>query len=478
MSKVRLSLLAVLLVTIISLPLFAMKSSGCIVREQGAGYKAGSYNITRAAVVSIINVKEFGAKGDGETDDTAALQNAVDSLSPGGGTVVFPPGTYITKDQITVRDKVSLIGSGINVTVIKNINNTHILRLDDGASDLIVRGLTLDGNKGITGYGILAVTANKNITIESCKVCNTGSIGILFSNPGIENIIIRDNILSDIGSSRIEHAGYEGNGLYLGGGAGRIQVYRNSISRVYGHACVFMAGVKDITVSDNHLFDTRYRAIQCFGNGNRNVLIENNNIYNTGAINDSGEALGCNGILIDSSDAPPRSFTIRGNTLANIGENGIECWSGAIIEGNTIDRTGYRSDLAGDSKEGIHICSGSIVKNNTVKNTGTKGIELNAIDAVYKDTVIEENIIANVGIEGKWQVGIRIVADGPQALVDNITIRKNTIGDDQEYPTTMTGINVFRTNGGLLGENIYVQNNYIEGSVKSKLDLDRTVRTR
>ncbi|MFX4262551.1 glycosyl hydrolase family 28-related protein [Pelotomaculum propionicicum] len=478
MSKVRLSMLALLLVILISLPLSAMKSSGCIVRDNGDADKAGSDNNNRAAGVSLINVKDFGAKGDGETDDTAALQQAINSLAPDGGTVVFSPGTYITSNQITVRDKVSLIGSGTNVTAIKNINNTHILRLDKDASDLTVRGLTLDGNKGLTGYGILAVTANKNIVIESCRICNTGSIGILFSNPGIENVIIRDNVLYDIGSSRIEHAGYEGNGLYLGGGASRIQVHRNSISRVYGHACVFIAGAKDITVSENRLFDTRYRAIQCFGNGNRNVLIEKNSIYNTGAINDSGKALGCNGILIDSSDAPLYSFTIRANNLANIGENGIECWSGAIIEGNTINRTGYRSDLEGDSKEGIHICSGSIVRNNTVKNTGTKGIELNAIETVYKDTVIEENTIKNVGTGGKWQVGIRVVADGPQAFVDNIIIRNNTIGDDQGNPTTMTGINVFRTNGGTLGENIFVQYNRIDSSVKRKLDLDRIVRTR
>lgn len=478
MSKFRLSLLAILLVTIISLPLFAMKSSGCIDRDNGPGYKAVSDNNTRAAGVTLIDVKDFGAKGDGETDDTAALQNAVDYLAREGGAVVFSPGTYITSGQVTVKDKVSLIGSGINVTTIKNINNTHILRLDNDASDLTVRGLTLDGNKGLTGYGMLAVTANKNIVVENCKICNTGSIGVLFSNPGIENIIIRDNILSDIGSSRIDHAGYEGNGLYLGGGAGRIQVHRNSISRVYGHACVFIAGAKDITVTENRLFDTRYRAVQCFGNGNRNVLIENNSIYNTGAINDSGKALGCNGILIDSSDAPQYSFTIRGNTLANIGENGIECWSGAIIEGNTINRTGYRRDLEGDSREGIHVCSGSIVRKNTVLNAGTKGIELNAIGTVYKDTVIEENTITNVGMEGKWQVGIRVVADGPQALVDDVIIRNNNIGDDQGYPTTMTGINVFRTNGGTLGNNILVQGNHIDGSVKRKLDLDRIVRTR
>lgn len=63
---------------------------------------------TPAAEV-VVNVRQLGAKGDGKTLDTAAIQQAFDQVRQGGGIVVFPPGTYISApltlkgDRITVR---------------------------------------------------------------------------------------------------------------------------------------------------------------------------------------------------------------------------------------------------------------------------------------------------------------------------------------------------------------------------------------
>ncbi|MHB1688352.1 MAG: glycoside hydrolase family 28 protein [Ignavibacteriaceae bacterium] len=45
---------------------------------------------------SFYNVKDFGAKGDGLTIDTKPLQEAIDKCANQGGTVLFPPGKYLT----------------------------------------------------------------------------------------------------------------------------------------------------------------------------------------------------------------------------------------------------------------------------------------------------------------------------------------------------------------------------------------------
>jgi polygalacturonase len=44
----------------------------------------------------VANVRDFGAAGDGKTDDTKAILKALDSLPQGGGVVFFPPGHYLT----------------------------------------------------------------------------------------------------------------------------------------------------------------------------------------------------------------------------------------------------------------------------------------------------------------------------------------------------------------------------------------------
>lgn len=60
-----------------------------------------------------VNPRQYGAKGDGVTNDLPEVQDAVDTqFSRGGGTVFFTPGTYKFDSQLTVQDKVSLQGTG------------------------------------------------------------------------------------------------------------------------------------------------------------------------------------------------------------------------------------------------------------------------------------------------------------------------------------------------------------------------------
>jgi hypothetical protein len=68
-----------------------------------------------------VSVKDFGAVGDGVTDDTAAIQAAIDSLTSIGGTVFFPAGNYKISSTLLIRySRIGLIGDGLLASVISN----------------------------------------------------------------------------------------------------------------------------------------------------------------------------------------------------------------------------------------------------------------------------------------------------------------------------------------------------------------------
>ena len=60
-----------------------------------------------AAAAATFDVRDFGAKGDGAAKDTAALQKAIDAAGQQGGTVLVPPGKYLS-GTIHLRSNVTL----------------------------------------------------------------------------------------------------------------------------------------------------------------------------------------------------------------------------------------------------------------------------------------------------------------------------------------------------------------------------------
>jgi hypothetical protein len=75
-----------------------------------AGVDAVTTNV-QAKLRESVSVQDFGAVGDGTTDDTTAIQNALDSLSATGGVVYAPEGQYRLTAKITIPSFVKLQGA-------------------------------------------------------------------------------------------------------------------------------------------------------------------------------------------------------------------------------------------------------------------------------------------------------------------------------------------------------------------------------
>lgn len=109
----------------------------------------------------VIDARKLGAVGDGKTDDTAALQRAIDAAGEKTGAVFVPPGVYMTR-ELHVRTGVSLTGvPGWNYS----FGGGSVLHLLDASSECLldlteargatIQGLSLDGaNLGSEIHGI------------------------------------------------------------------------------------------------------------------------------------------------------------------------------------------------------------------------------------------------------------------------------------------------------------------------------------
>jgi hypothetical protein len=126
----------------------------------------------------IVNVKEFGATGDGTTDDTSAIQAAIDSVT--NGIIFMPPGTYILTDRIRLKSEISLVGSGKGATTISRTSGSFNM-IETAAPDqytsrsdrVAIRDLTINGAGSGLGSGIRATHTHyslfENIDIDSCE---------------------------------------------------------------------------------------------------------------------------------------------------------------------------------------------------------------------------------------------------------------------------------------------------------------------
>ncbi|MEV0472319.1 glycosyl hydrolase family 28-related protein [Streptomyces prunicolor] len=96
-----------------------------------------------------VNVKGHGAKGDGFTDDTAALQAAVNAAAAAKTTVYLPTGTYLVSAPVTLPagQGYALVGSGWGASVkLKGGSNCYIFKMTAADTRIIMRDLTIDGN--------------------------------------------------------------------------------------------------------------------------------------------------------------------------------------------------------------------------------------------------------------------------------------------------------------------------------------------
>ncbi|MDR1415576.1 MAG: glycoside hydrolase family 55 protein [Odoribacteraceae bacterium] len=107
-----------------------------------------------------VSVMDFGAKGDGVTDDTKAFQDALDSFGTKGGTVHAPAGNYLFTGNLNIPAAVTLKGSFESVPAHNGIRDPGLPKPeDDGTAFLVTAG---KGNENAAPF----ITLNTNSTLR------------------------------------------------------------------------------------------------------------------------------------------------------------------------------------------------------------------------------------------------------------------------------------------------------------------------
>jgi parallel beta-helix repeat protein len=377
-----------------------------------------------------VNVKAFGAKGDGVTDDTAAMLLARASAN-GTKPIYLPGGTYLLSKQTLTQDT-TLVGDGRFTSTIKlkSGTNDHLLYVS-GDHKLTIRDLGIDGNyqqnttlapnypcnvlvptgsldirnsyvHGARGTAAIA-TGNTDIDFDSTKFAHDVFIidNLIDQTTGAESGISMgpNNIGDQIRIHRTKRAVVSGNqgkgglsGIRTDYYCDHLNITGNVITDTYGDVGITAALSTDVLIANNVLTGNYYHGIEidavwrgtvsgnvCSGNGYYGILA---GPYGP-PTNSPGYAGTMDGVAIAYDGAHPgrsvanKDVLIVGNMLAKNGHQGVGALSadGVTVANNVISGN---STTGGSNWGGAYVDGGELnldnvlLQGNTFWNTGSQ----------------------------------------------------------------------------------------------------------
>jgi hypothetical protein len=257
--------------------------SGTMTDEQGNVYPEWKpnldeeYNKLQSKINREVNVADYGAAGDGVTDDTKAFNKAIGN---GRVKVNVPEGVYITKG-ITLPSWTCLVGEGKGVTTIKLHNEspkgTRLVTNRNhrrGNRNILVEGMSLDWNVERIGSEPKTSTwGNHSSCLTYANVTYGWVKGVEAINPGLHCFDISSTLYN-----------YSGDGYRARGGSKYIWL-DNLNGYGFGDDGITTHHSENIFISNSHMCDPSGRAHKKgFSNsngieiddGSQNVWLVNN----------------------------------------------------------------------------------------------------------------------------------------------------------------------------------------------------------
>ncbi len=312
---------------------------------------------------SYISITAFGAKGDGRTDNRAAIQKAIDTARAQGKPVYVPEGVFLHRGTLTLNG-VDMIGAG-SKAVLKAIGASSsdmqsLILTGTGAS---VSNLTLDSDATTRGYtgnsAKIQVRDATDFGIRNVTILNSMGAGmiVLRSSRGvIQNNLVRstnaDSIHMTHGSNNIQVLGNRIENAHDDGIAvvsyasyhtavNNITIRNNTVLNNQWGRNIAVVGGQNVTIEKNYVQGNQAERAGIYIAsewsyvtwGVKNVLVQDNHVRDTG-----GYKSGQGGVMVYSSTKyPVEDVVFRRNEIVDSNKFGVFL-RGQPMDDITFDR--------------------------------------------------------------------------------------------------------------------------------------------
>ncbi len=378
-------------------------------------------NPANSAYAKVINVKNYGAKGDGTTDDTAAIKKAI-GMGRRGDKIYFPTGNYLHSTYLEFKN-LSVFGDGAAKSLITATSAAN------GALEFVGESVAVDqvcvqyaSPADSTAYlanGIwfndVTLFAVKNVTVQNVSAngvsvhdCLVGTISAsTISSPtetGVYLLNSKDIVVSQNTFPLTSTAVYVNNSKLRSNVAQNIAIQSNLIQNSSGatlSAAIYVVGVSHCTIVNNSINNNPFGGVLIQGDNLPNlgnalyVTVKNNTFNNCALLGNININSNSTGSLLPKLTV--QQVIVTGNIMKTNNPSFAiialgsqpETMSGISITNNDIENV--------PTAPGIYVdnAGSSTITGNTIKTTVVGSIYLGPGN--NGACVVDQNIMQNAG---------------------------------------------------------------------------------
>jgi hypothetical protein len=455
-------------VELIAVQPFAIGTTGA---QNVSFTQSGTGSVSRsvdAKLKEFVSVRDYGTVGDGVTDDTTAIQKALDAVqAAGGGTVFIPVGTYKTTATLNLPALVSVEGQG----------QLSIIR-PHSCDGINIQSSNVIGPRRVANFWLYA---NGGDTYTAIK-CNLDSTS---SGPRAQGLVFQDVYIAFWGTGiyakGMWHTSFKTitmNHVWTG-----VYIVDQNVKLLFDDCRITQGGLisgagnsvgvhvgptattrpEDIQITNSLIYGFGQGIVwrQCLFGGVTNCDIDNCKVEGLQLLTaDGGFVFRDNWVQVDSNTA-----TVYGINAANLGytpSTGNVLISNNRIGNTTNTGTSY-GILVGNNQTGLEISNNAVIGFNTgFRSDGSVRLKINGntLDSAFQllnstDTTVSANRF-NGGISLTTNVGLKFISqDESSTTAGDYRIKKgvtfpatqvpcsdaNTLDDYEEGTWTPTNPN-------------------------------------